>query len=715
MRPDVMRLVPLLMASVLIFVTVLVWPSAADDVGLLGWINVTVMLVLSLLLIRYGIRLLRERSEPKPGSRLRAKLVVGLVGLLLVPAMVIQLAASQMVERGMDVWFDVRVDTLLDRALNLAQGFYERLEKDMKRSLLDYISDGMLVAAASGNMEYLATTTYLSEIREREGWQKAELFDLNERQLGGVQVGELSALEAEPLSDAARLSMRLGRVATELKTGADGEVAVGYAPLIGTTTVVGLLRVQMKLPAGVIQNARSVESDYRNYRQLEHNRQAISQTFTHVILFVTLAVVLLAGLIGLLFARRLTAPIGDLAYALRRVTEGDLDVEINELSQDELGSLVRSFNEMTSRLRHHADAIEQGQQDLTRALDNSRQRQFVLESLLANLHTGVLLVDADGRVRLLNQAVRDILHLPVNWVPSVDLLKASQGNLQDIGDFYNELKHQQEEHLQREFDINLSDSRQVHVLARGARLIASGSYFSGYLLVIDDISELAEAQRNKAWAEVARRLAHEIKNPLTPIKLSAERLQRRFRVQVDDQQVFDACTQAIIAQVERLQRLIADFSTLARMPQPKIRDVSVNVLLREMNDLFHGYRRIEVQFCDDHWHCRCDPDQVRQVLINLMDNAVSASDKGVSIRLYAKRSDAWVEWHVEDDGAGIDETAVSRLFEAYYSTKANGSGLGLAIAKRIAEDHHGELLLLSAAAPTHFCLRLPRQADGEGA
>jgi len=187
-------------------------------------------------------------------------------------------------------------------------------------------------------------------------------------------------------------------------------------------------------------------------------------------------------------------------------------------------------------------------------------------------------------------------------------LQASQGNLQDIGDFYNELKHQQEEHLQREFDISLPDSRLVHVLARGARLNASASDFSGYLLVIDDISELAEAQRNKAWAEVARRLAHKIKNPLTPIKLSAERLQRRFRAQVDNHQVFDACTQAIIAQVERLQRLIADFSTLARMPQPKIRDVSVNVLLREMKDLFHGYRRIEVRFCDEQWRCACDPD-----------------------------------------------------------------------------------------------------------
>ncbi|WP_072660116.1 sensor histidine kinase [Mariprofundus micogutta] len=707
-----MRLIPLIMSAVLLMITVMLWPEKDADGGLLAWINVILMLVLSLVLLQYGVRLLRERSEPAAGSRLRAKLVIGLVGMLLIPSAVIQLAASQMVERGMDVWFDVRVDTLLDRALNLAQGFYARVETDMKRDMFNYISDATLVAAASGSLDYRSINNYLAEIRAVEDWQKVELFDINERLVGGVQEGELSSLQAAPLSDSARLSMRLGRVATELVTRKDGEVAVAYGPLIGAASVVGLLRVEMNLPAGVIQNARAVESDYRNYRELEHNRQSIAATFTHAMLFVTLLVLLVAGLFGLLFARRLTAPIGDLAQALRRVTEGDLDVVISESSQDELGSLARSFNEMANRLKLNVEAIEKAQKDLTKALENSRQRQYVLESLLANLHTGVILVDAEGRVRLLNQAVRDILHLPGNWVPSVDILQASQGSLHDVGDFYDELRHQQEDHLQREFDVDLPHGKSVHLLARGARLSATASTsFSGYLLVIDDISDLAEAQRNKAWAEVARRLAHEIKNPLTPIKLSAERLQRRFRAQVDDETVFDVCTQAIITQVERLQRLIADFSTLARMPQPKMRDVSVDGLLKEMEELFNGYKRIDVSIVDAGWTCHCDPDQVRQVLINLMDNALSATEStsGKTVRMYSRVNEDHAEWHVEDDGEGIDSASVSQLFEAYYSTKASGSGLGLAIAKRIAEDHGGELKLISNAKPTHFCLRLPRQ------
>ncbi len=332
-RLDLMRLLPLVMALALLALTVLMWPSQDGDGGLLPWLNMGLLLALSVLLIRYGFRLLREHLEPAPGSRLRAKLVIALVGMLLVPSMAIQIAASQMVERGMDVWFDVRVDTLLDRALNLAQGFYERVEKDMQRDMLVYLSDPALLAAAVGRLNYLTVNMYLAEIRAKEGWHKVQLFDINERLIGGVQAGELGSLQADPLSEEARLSMRLGRMSSELIIRKDGETAVGYAPLIGATSVIGLLRVEVNLPTGVIQDARAVEADYRSYSQLERNRQSIRETFSHVMLFVTLIVVLVAGFVALLFARRLTTPIGDLAHALRRVTEGDLDVELSEAPQ----------------------------------------------------------------------------------------------------------------------------------------------------------------------------------------------------------------------------------------------------------------------------------------------------------------------------------------------------------------------------------------------
>ncbi|MFQ5581429.1 MAG: ATP-binding protein [Mariprofundaceae bacterium] len=709
-NPGLMRLLPLATAVALLALTISLWPSGTGGGGgLVAWANIVLLMGLAVVMMLYGLRLLRERQEPRAGSRLRAKLVIALVGMLLVPSMIIQIAASQMVERGMDVWFDMRVDTLLDRALDLAQGFYARVETDMKQSMIAYMSDAVLVAAAAGSThDYSTLNTRLSEIRDKEDWQQLQLFDVNERLIAGVQAGGLSALKAEPLTEAARLSATLGRVVAELVTRDGSEVAVGYAPLSGPQGVVGLLRVEVQLAEGVMRSARVVESDYRTYRELERNRQGIRDTFTHVMLIVTLLVVLVAGMVGVVFARRLTSPIGELARALHRITEGDLDVSIPEVPQDELGSLVRSFNRMALRLKQNVEALEKTQEELTDALTSSRQRQYVLETLLANLHSGVLLADANGQIRLLNQSLKELLQLPASWAPGREVMSVCTGRLRDLGKFYNELCHQAEEHLQREFEIAM-DHQNIHILAHGARLSAVGSAsFSGYLMVLDDISSLAEAQRNRAWAEVAQRLAHEIKNPLTPIKLAAERLQRRFRHQIEDETVFDTCTQAIIGQVERLQRLIADFSTLARMPQPKLREISVQLLLQEMRELYSAYPRVQVDMPDDGITCWCDPDQLRQVLINLMDNALAATEeKGADVHLYGQATGEHIEFHMLDRGPGISASAAEHIFEAYFSTKDAGSGLGLAIAKRIAEEHDGELSLLSPVKPTHFCLRLP--------
>lgn len=703
-----MKFLPLVLGALLIVLAAWLWPGGEWRGGILAWVNETILLFLAILLIRYGIRLLRQRKEPRPGSRLRAKLVIALVGMLMVPSLVIQLTASQMVERGMAVWFDVRVDKLLDRALKLAQGFYERIEKDLKRSLRGYIHDPQLAVAARSGAPAGDLIPYLAETMRREGWEKVQLFDINERFLAGVQEGELGAVEAEPLSDTARLSLQLGQPTTEISIKQGRQQALGYAPVMDALGVAGLLRVELELPEGVIQSARSVEKDYQSYLVLERNRQFLQSMFRHAMLLVTLVVVLVAGAVALVFARRLTTPIGELAQALKRVQEGDLGVEIVAHSQDELGSLIDSFNQMTLKLRKNAQAIEQAQHDLTEALASSRQRQYVLESLLASLQTGVLLIDAGGRIRLLNQSFRELLSVPSGWIPGASFIQHCQGFLPELAGFYDELTMQPSGYLQQEFDVERAHRQPMRLLVRGTRLKADDATgFSGYLIVIDDITELTEAQRSKAWSEVARRLAHEIKNPLTPIKLAAERLQRRFRRQVDDPEVFDGCTRTIISQVERLQRLVEDFSTLARLPEPRLQRVSVRHLLEEMAELFHPYKHVSVILPAADLTCQCDPDQVRQVIINLVDNALAAAEDHVQVRLYVQANDGWIEWHVEDDGMGIPADIAAHIFEPYFSTKERGSGLGLAIARRIAQDHGGDLELLSPADPTHFCLRLP--------
>jgi len=411
------------------------------------------------------------------------------------------------------------------------------------------------------------------------------------------------------------------------------------------------------------------------------------------------------------FSRRLTSPVGQLAHALKKVTDGDLDVSIPNTSDDELGDLVHSFNRMALHMKQNVEAIEKAQLDLSDALTSSRQRQYVLETLLANLQSGVLLLNEHGEIRLINQSLRQLLVLqPSDWVSGRNFGDLSRGKLHLVHEFYDELSHQQNETLERELEVMVQGEKR-HLLARGARLNASGlSGFSGYLLLLDDVSQLAEAQRHRAWSEVAQRLAHEIKNPLTPIKLAAERLQRRFRKQVDNHDVFDSCTHAIIAQVERLQRLIADFSTLARLPKPHCKQVQCATFVQELRDLYSAYSRVRVADMPSDLSCYCDADQVRQILINLMENALAATEDGQKhIRLYLSSDDEMVRFHVEDDGDGIPESVRSHMFEAYYSTKSTGSGLGLSIAKRIADEHGGNLSLVSNENPTHFCLALPMQ------
>ncbi|MDX8412034.1 MAG: ATP-binding protein [Mariprofundaceae bacterium] len=672
-------------------------------------LNLTLLFILIVVAIYHGLRLLRERRDRRPGSRLRSKLVLALVAMLMVPSLILQVAANQMVGQALDVWFDVRVDTLLDRALGLAQGFYDGVEADLEKGLTPYVSDPVLLQASATEETYSLLNSRLLEIRQREGWQSMRLFDVNGRLLASSQEG-LSSPVSGTLGDNATLALSMSRVVTELVAREGIELALAYAPLKGEQGVRGLMQAEVVLPIGVVQSARAVEADYSSYRELERNRLAITTLFTNMMLVVTLLVLLGAGWAALAFARRLTEPVGELAQALRQVAKGDLDVSVPSSSRDELGALVNIFNRMVARLKENHLALEEAQRKQQQALRNSRERQYILEALLANLQTGVLLLNADGRITLFNTSLRGLMALPSGWIPGKELSDLATARLRGIAEFASDLRQQDSGELQRELQLRVG-KRTLHILARGVRLRSAGlqPVLSGFVLVFDDISSLAEAQKSRAWAEVARRLAHEIKNPLTPVKLAAERLDRRFRACVEDKEVFDSCTSVIIGQVERLQRLINDFSILARMPAPVVQPTAIDELLHEMCDLYAAYSQVSIEAPSEPMHCICDADQIKQVLINLLDNGVAATANGGGVRLHATTEGDMVVFHAEDDGVGIPQDHIGRLFEPYFSTKSEGSGLGLAIAQRIAHEHGGEISLLSSEHPTHFCLQLPSQ------
>ncbi|MDX8382864.1 MAG: ATP-binding protein [Ghiorsea sp.] len=714
MRNNTMyRWFPLLLIPLLITVIVQIWPKQDSfDAAFLGWINIVLLSALTVGLCVYAIRNLTKKHVEHAGTFLRTKLVTAMVLMVLVPSMLLQLTANQMIEKGMDVWFDVRVDTLLDKAMHLAQGFYARIESDMASSL-DQVAkeDDFSLDIANLPLGMMPLTQKLNDFIQRYDWNKVELLDGNERLILMVQRDlhsrNLSALQTRSLSDTGKMSMAVGRATIEHKIRDDGEYVVGHLPLYAHRRLVALLRAEVRLPDDVSSSARAIEADYRTYRELDRHRQGIQDVFTHTLMIVTLLIVGIAGFLALLFARRLTTPVEELAGALRKVEAGDFNALLPVGSHDELGSLVASFNSMTMRLQNNVTALQQTQKELTDALISSRQRRYVLEVLLLNLQSGVVLLNDAGEIRLMNQACRDLFALADLEIEKTSMLDFSEVHLAPVLEFYKTLQTQDLSELQAEF-VLIHGLQTVKILARGTLLGDQTDTFSGWLLMFDDVTQLAEAQKNQAWSEVAQRLAHEIKNPLTPIKLSAERLQRRFRAQVDDVTVFDTCTQAVISQVERLQRLVADFSDLATLAKPKREQVSIGSLLQDLKELYSPYTHLTFEGLPEGNVC-CDADQIRQVLINLIDNALATQ---ALVRVFVEVDSEDMLFYVQDEGVGIDEQVQQHMFEPYFSTKKEGSGLGLAIAQRITEEHDGQLQLISASSPTRFCMRLPKMDDG---
>jgi len=700
------RWLPLLAAVGFIPLIVLLWPQPDDHA--IVWIDTLMLVLVESALMIYALRQAVAYSQRKAGSRLRAKLVIALVTMLLIPAGVIQIAANQMVGMAISSWFDVRIGSLMDRALQLGQGFYSRVDSEMQQGLRSTMDDPELMdLAASLPFTFVDFNARLMTLMRQHGWSSLQIYDMDERMITEVRAQGLSTFTSHKLDDQARITLHLGKISTQLDHQHEGERLIGYAPLRAHRSIIGLIRVSVRMPDEVVRNARAIESDYKKYRTLERQREKIGRTFAHAMLLVTLLLTLVAAWVATLFARRLTKPVEELAAGFHLVASGNLDVELRSMPNDELGSLSESFNTMASILRNNIDALENARAQADAALNSSKQRQQVLELLLENLQAAVFIVAHDGAIRLHNVAATTMFAMDDESTRNIM-------SVASLASFFDELISLKGGALQRALQSSGVGGREL--LARGVGLtpIARTAVVeTRYLLVIDDVSLLAEAQRHQAWSEVARRLAHEIKNPLTPIKLAAERLQRRFRDQVDRKDVFTECTHTVIAQVERLQRLITDFSTMARLPQPRFAPCAINHLLQEMAQLYRPYGQIEVVEDGDANLCICDVDQIKQVLINLIDNALAASYTDRMVRLFVTAADDGVMFHVCNDGDGVDKALADKLFEPYFSSKETGSGLGLSIARRIAEDHGGRLFIASLGSPTEFCLLLPYDQGGE--
>ncbi len=663
---------------------------------LLG-INGIATAALLALVVTQIVRLRSDFRNGVFGARLKSRLLLMLALMAVLPGVLVYAVSMQFAVRSIDSWFDVRVDTALEGGLNLARRALDTLQVDAldkARGMAGEIGDGQGITAPR-----------LNRLREQAGVHSAVVINPAGRVIAS------STAESDSLMPDLPAPSQLRAARTERGISAVGESGNGdgkggalilraLVPLTGAGFALepNILQITQPVPAAIASSAASVEAAQRDYQSLQLGRSGLKQIYS---LTLTLALLLaLFAAIGLAFflAERLAEPLLILADGTRAVAAGDFTPRATVAASDEMGILTHSFNSMTQQLGEARVENERRRVEVEMA-------QAYLESVLANLSAGVLAFDQRYRLRASNKGATSILEddltdlertpLP-EWPRHTSLAAAIAKGFESRGSEWQE-----------QLELPRGDGRPQVLLVRGTSLptVAGGG---GYVVVFDDITELIAAQRSAAWGEVARRLAHEIKNPLTPIQLSAERLQMKLSGQLEgsSRELLDRATQTIVNQVEALKKMVNEFRDYARTPPPQLEAVDLSALLREVAGLYENSRLLITVppaptfdlFTDPATalpRVLADAQQLRQVLHNLF---VNAQDALIDVR-QPKLSVSLVQegdrlrLTISDNGPGFPPQIMARAFEPYVTTKAKGTGLGLAIVKKIIDDHGGEIRL----------------------
>ena len=654
-------------------------------------INVVGVLVLFMLLVGNLARLLREYRTNVPGARLKARIVGMFVGLAVLPLLVVFYFSVQFINRGIDSWFNVEVEEGLDNALELSRAVLEI----QKRERLFATQE---VVRRLGQVQERQFVFELSMLRRESGASEMTLFGTNARIIATSSANATASLP-RPLTEEVAMQARQNRPFVSLDPLENGSYEIRTAALLtirGRATPVGVVQAYYPVTERLSRMTNSVESSLQGYQQMVFLREPLKSTLT-----LTLTVVLMLSLLGAIYgafvlSRRLVAPIQDLVAGTRAVAQGDYDTILPTPARDEIGFLINSFNDMTQRL-----ATARRETSLSQALVEAERAN--LEVILARLSTGVVALDSDLRIRTANQASGAILN--------VDLENRAGEYLTDIAK--NEPLLEQFVDVARvHLDAGETEWREQIVLRGevGRRVLScacttlpsDGDSPPGYVMVFDDITALLQAQRDAAWGEVARRLAHEIKNPLTPIQLSAERLRHKYLATMseDEAQILDRATHTIVQQVEAMKEMVNAFSDYARAPDMDFGRFSLDKLVHEVVDLYRAKDSgVDIEVTSDSAMPQIDADigRVRQILHNLVRNAIEALENTKNGRVEVHVSTAEIDGieiaqiRVEDNGPGFQTGSVTQVFDPYVTTKLKGTGLGLAIVKKLVEEHMGTI------------------------
>lgn len=643
----------------------------------------TVLLVLAFLIGRNVVKLVLDRRRGILGSRLKARLVAAFVGLTLVPTATTYFFASGLLTRAMDGWFSSQIENSVNGAVEIARLHVSTLLQNMR------VTGRRLTAELGPLGDSTTAAARLEKVRREYGLFGVSVVTGAHSVVADAHsaAATIEGFREPPLNDEAIQRAQRGTFEVLLEEREASSFVRGYLAFrAGKPEEVIVL--SQRVPPEVTQLLQQVTDSYREYEQLKLYRDPLKTGYRMMLAMITGLLLFSAIWLAFYIARELSGPIQRLARGTEEVAKGNLDVHIRGASDDELGQLVTSFNRMTS--------------DLSASRRESEQHRAYLETILGRLAVGVVALDVKRTITSCNAAARRILNIAAHRTVEHQELKEvfRPEDYYQIRTLLDSVTADEANVQDRDLAIS-SDGRELKIVCTAGPIMKSSGELQGYVLIFDDVTELSRAQHLSAWREVARRIAHEIKNPLTPIQLSAQRLQKLLQSS-EFRNVVDDCTDVIVTHVDSIKRLVNEFSSFARMPAVEFELGDLNGLIAEtVAPMAETHRRVMFQQIADNQlpHIMMDREQIRRMLINLLDNAreaIAAQPEGApSGRIVVTTSylpdTRSVVIEVADNGPGISASSKSSVFEPYFTTKAEGTGLGLAIVASIVAEHSGAI------------------------
>lgn len=690
----------------------------SGNILVLALINLNILLIIFclFLVLRNIFKLLLERRRGIPGAKLRSKLVLAFIALSLIPTMLLFFVSAGFITNSIENWFNSQIEKSLEESLEVAQTYY----KNSASNALYYAEQITLTIKEQKllNEDNLPVLEKLIHQKQKEyNLGIVEVFSATlEELVRAVNPSVPTAEFTDPDSDTIREALQGNRF-TRISPIDRADLIRGIVPVYSNWNpddVVGVVVVNYYVPYSLVNKMKEISSSFEQYKSTKLLKGKIQKGYILFLLLIALVIIFLSTWVGFHLARGITEPIQELAVATNRVASGDLNVTLDSYSQDEVGSLVEAFNTMTADLRKGQKAINKANFELQASNFELEQRRRYMEIVLANVTAGVISIDSQGHITTINKSAEKLLGLKTQKIIGRNFRDIITPDYQPmIKGILKELISSGKDSIRKQVSLPAGDTKIV-LLVNVTTLKDENNVFMGTVVVFDDLTQLLKAQRMAAWREVARRIAHEIKNPLTPIQLSAQRLRRRYldRFSPDDV-VFDECTTMIIKQVDDLKNLVNEFSSFARMPASNPSLNNLNDVLNEALVLFQeGHKEIQFQLQTDRElpAFNLDREQIKRVAINLLDNAVSAvKGKGqITVKTSFNKDLGIATLKVSDNGCGIPAEDKPRLFEPYFSTKKSGTGLGLAIVSTIISDHNGYIRVRdNEPHGTHFIVELP--------